>query len=330
MRRVSLLSQSTVVGCLLLSGASLALPEAARAGEKLFSIADPRGDDRGDGSIRYPLNYYGLTPGDLDLLEFSAKRVKGGSEFEVVFANSVKSPARRTSDIGGGGLDAMARLGFYAVNVDVYIDMDRKPGSGGVNTMPGRKATIAADSGWERAVILTPRPFEAKSALKRSLLKSLKEELKEEKTVTAEQADHLRAQMPDDVERHVFFPTRVRPVGSKIRFFVPDEFLGGPARADWGYVVVVSGADIDSRFDLSAINSTLGPGAGGGLFILPVKPGGAQDRFGGRRDDDFTQPPILDLVVPKGQTQERVLSDYDPVNGRFVVLSAVVPSKEGN
>lgn len=327
MRRVSLLSGSTLAGCLLLGGAvGLASPGTARADEKLFSIADPRGDDSGDGSIRYPLNYYGLTRGDLDLIEFSAKRVKGGTEFEATFAGPVKSPARRTSDIGGGSLDAVARLGFYALNVDVYIDIDRQPGSGGVNTMPGRKATIAPDSGWERAVILTPRPFDAKSALKRSLLKTLKEELKEEKTVTPEEADHLRAQMPDDVERHVLFPTRVRTVGSRIRFFVPDEFLGGPASADWGYTILVSGADVDARFDLSDVNSTLGASAG--LFIVPVKPGGAQDRFGGRRDDDYTQPPILDLVVPKGSSQERVLSDYDPVKGRFVVLSAVVPSKQ--
>lgn len=301
-------------------------PAHAAAGASLFTITDPRGDDSGDGSIRYPLNYYGLQSGDLDLLEFSARRVRGGTEFEAVFANAIKSPARRTNDIGGGTLDAVARFGFYAQNIDIYIDTNRVPGEGRVGTLPGRKAMIEERSGWERAVILTPRPHDARSALKRSLLKSLKQELREDEAVTPEQSAQLRGEIPDEIERSIFFPNRIRVVGPRIRFFVPDEFLGGPARADWGYVVLVTGADVDARFEIGGLGRAVGFTGGDGLFILPVLPGGAQDRFGGRREDDITQPPILDMLLPPGARQDQVLSNYDPVRDRPVTLPAVVPA----
>ena len=100
---------------------------AARAGaaEDLFRIEDPRGDDNGDGTLRYPLNYYGLAPGDLDLVSLVARRVSGGTEFKATFAAAVKSPATYTIDFGGGQLEDVARYGFYGLNLDIYVDVDR-------------------------------------------------------------------------------------------------------------------------------------------------------------------------------------------------------------
>jgi len=304
---------------LLLTAAAL----PAAAAEALFRISDPRGDDRGDGTLRYPLNYYDLRPGDLDLVAFEARKARGATEFEITFAAPVKSPEGRTIDVGGGQMQEVAREGFYALNVDIYIDTDRQDGSGGVRTLPGRKATIAASAAWERAIVLTPRPFDARSSLRRILLKNLRQELAAAGSSAAD-ADRLRESAPDELERRVHFPSRVRVVGSRIRFSVPDEFLGGPARADWSYVVFSSGADIDQRFSLPEL---VGGTADEGLFILPAAPGGAADRFGGRRDDDRGQPPIVDLLVPAGQSQERLLSDYAVDGSRPVVLPGVVPAE---
>ena len=104
----------------------------------------------------------------------------------------------------------------------------------------------------------------------------------------------------------------------------PDEFLGGPAKAEWGYVVFTTGADVDQRFTLLGDLSFGGPDDG--LFVLPAKPGGAADRFGGQRDDDLGLSPIVDLLVPRDTTQERVLADYARDGSRLVALPGVVPA----
>jgi len=321
--RPSARRRSQAIACLVLASLPLVAVAPAVADELLFRLEDPRGDDSGDGTIRYPLNFYGFRPGDLDLREVVARRVAGGTEFEISFTSPVRSPGGRTIDVGGSQLDDVARFGFYTVNVDLYVDTDRKPGSGGVRTLPGRKAVLAPETAWERAIVLTPRPQEARSSLKRILLKGLKNELEGSESAGPE-VDRMRQLLPDEVERHVFFATRIRVQGRRIRFFVPDEFLGGPARADWSYVVFTTGADVDQRFSLAEL---VGGTAEEGLFVVPVAPGGAVDRFGGARDDDRGQPPILDLVVPAGRSQESVLSDYDRTGKRPVVLPGVVPAE---
>ncbi len=312
------------LGLILIAAFLVAVPAAA-AKAPIFELSDPRGDDHGDGSLRYPLRYYGLAAGDLDLTSFSARAVAGGTEFEVGFANPVRATGRRTIDIGGTNLDAIARFGFYTVNVDLYIDTDRKPGSGATNTLPGRRAEIDPAFAWERAVALTPRPFDAKTTLKRILLRSLKDELRaKDGSLTRDQADLIQTTLPGDLESHIFFPNRIKAAGRTIKFFVPEGFLGGVASPDWAYVVVVTGCDIDQRFDLGDKLPTRG--GTDNLFILPVAAGGSEDKLGGGQEDDELQPPIMDLVVPAGFTQEKILRDYDLGKGRPVRLPGVVPA----
>lgn len=307
--------------------AALLTAGAARAGaaEDLFRIEDPRGDDNGDGTLRYPLNYYGLAPGDLDLVSLVARRVSGGTEFKATFAAAVKSPSTYTIDFGGGQLEDVARYGFYGVNLDIYVDVDRTAGSGGVRTLPGRKSSIRPDFAWEKAIILTPRPYDARSELRRSLLRELKRELEAKQGPSEQKVEEIRSTLPEEMEQRVFFPTRIRVSGRTITFFVPDEFLGGPAKAEWGYVVFTTGADVDLRFTILGDFSTAGPDDG--LFVIPAKSGGAVDRFGGKRDDDIGLSPIVDLAVPSGTTQDRVLSDYARDGSRLVELPGVVPAE---
>ncbi len=324
MRRISL---AVFLLPLLLALVAAAGVSAAGRESTIFTLSDPRGDDHGAGALRYPREYYGLAPGDCDLVEFSARAVEGGTEFAATFAQRIKPTANRTIDIGGTSLDDVARFGFYSFNLDIYIDTDRKPGSGGVAMLAGRRAEVREEDAWDRAVVLTPRPHEARSTLKRILLKNLSRELdKEQPAVGSEEAQQMRVTIPDEVERRVFFPNRVRVSGPTVRFFVPDSFLGGTAQPTWAYVVAVSGADIDLRFDVSGAVG-LGEKAEQRLLILPVSAGPSVDHFGGGRGDDL-EPPLVDLIVAPGRTQEALLSDYDPVKKVPVRLPGVVPAEQ--
>src|SRR5215216_1289445 len=262
-------SRTHVLTAILL--AALLAPPVFGRGKPVFTLTDPRGDDHGDVNLLYPGNE-DLDRGDLDILAFSAEDQGNGTLFEVTFARPVRTPVRRAIDDLGTQLDVVARYGFYTLNLDVYIDKDRVPGSGGVTMLPGRHAEIDPASAWEKAIILTPRPNEAKEELQRMLLKTLNEDAKrDDNDLKDEDVEALKKQIPLDVESRIFFPTQVKVRGQKVSFFVPAAFLGGPAQATWSYVVASSGADLLVSFDL---NRVLGRTPGQkSLMILPVSPG---------------------------------------------------------
>jgi hypothetical protein len=180
---------------------------------------------------------------------------------------------------------------------------------------------------WEKAVCLTPRPFQAREAVKRILSRFARRDAKARgEAVDAEKRKDVDAEIARDVDARIFFPTRIRVLGRTIRFLVPTAFLGGPAKASWSYVVAVSGADVYQALD---IPSTLGLAAAAPdtLMVLPISPGRWRDRFGGGREDDPLQPPLVDIVVPAGKKQEEVLKDENPSANRPVRLPGVVPQK---
>ena len=299
-----------------------ALP--AFAGKALFTLSDPRGDDHGDGNLVYPLNEE-LDPGDLDLVSLKAEADGDGTWFEATFAKPVRPPARQVIDDLGTSLDTVARYGFFTLNLDIYIDTDRVPGSGAVSTLPGRLAAIDPASAWEKVILLTPRPQEARAELKRMMNRAIKDEMRrDDSTLEEDQAEAMRSQIPADVEERIFFPIKIKVRGNRIGFFVPGIFLGGPAKADWSYVVAVSGADVLASFDL---HRALGRNTGKeeALMIVPISPGTWTDRFGGGRENAEIQPPLVDIIVPEGKKQENVLSDFDQRRQERVVLPGVVP-----
>jgi hypothetical protein len=116
----------------------------------------------------------------------------------------------------------------------------------------------------------------------------------------------------------------VSVTGRSIRFFVPDAFLGGPAKDTWSYVVAITGADVQLKVDVSAIMGS--EGASPGLMIIPILPGKGFDNFGTNREGDDLQPTLIDIVVPPGTTQDVVLKGYDLMGGRPVALPGVVPA----
>src|SRR5690349_228581 len=159
-----------MLAALLASGAAQA------AAPTSFTITDPRGDDHGDGALVYPQRD-DLRRGDLDLLALTATPDPEGTAFEATFARPIARPTSRAIDIAGTQLDAVAKLGFYTFNLEIYVDTDRAPGSGRVAMLPGRKAEIDPASAWEKLIVVTPRPFDMRSALKRLKKTSVMEAL---------------------------------------------------------------------------------------------------------------------------------------------------------
>lgn len=297
----------------------------AAAAPPTFTLSDPRGDDHGDGTLRYPRRG-SYESGDLDLLSVSARPEKGGTLFEAVFARPIRKPGPEAIDGGGTGLDKVARFGFYTLNLDVYIDTDRVPGSGRRDLLPGRRAVMDSSTAWERAIVVTPRPYEAKEELQGMRFAVVKDSLaRTSPRLDAELLRETRRISDAETDSTVFFPTRIRVVGPKLQFFVPDGFLGGPARDSWAYVVAVSGADLARRFDVDA-SFMLGKEFSGGLMILPVAPGWPDDRLGGGREDDSLQPPLIDVLISPDQRQEDALKDYDRRTGRPARLRGAVPA----
>lgn len=327
-RRPGLLAVATAAALLLGAAAS---PVLAADG-KLFVLSDPERDDHGDGRVVYPVRSKNdLVRGHLDILRFSAWNVADGTWFEVVFARAPEKTERRPIDDGGTILTDVAKLGFYTFNVDVYVDTDGKPGSGNTRTLPGRNVEVDPANGWERAICLTPLPEQAGTLLRRVYAEAERKDARETRTedgrLTPEQKDEIRSEVSRQVAESVFFPTVVDVRGRAVRFFVPAPFLGGPARADWGYVVGSSGADVAGRYDLVKLAGLKPDAPMDPLFIMRVAPGRTANAFGGAWEEDPAPPALIDLLVPPGATQEKLLGSGNLKAGTLPRLPAVVPAR---
>ncbi|MCY1082222.1 glucodextranase DOMON-like domain-containing protein [Archangium lansingense] len=296
---------------LLLAGCASAC-RATRGDTQLFSLEDPRGDDHGDGQLRYPLRQ-DLGPGSLDLLSFRADAESGGTRFEATFAQPIPVPQRRTLDAAGTTLADVARFGFYTFNLDVYVDEDGAEGSGRTDTLPGRHLVLAPGSAWEKVILLTPRPYEAREALRKLWREAAFAEAQKQGSLSEPAVRALEAQVEQRLEASVFFPTRIRVSGHLVSFFVPEAFLGGQARPSWGYAVAVTGATLDRRVELPPVLGSMTAPAAQGLMVLGIGPGVSHERFGGGRMGGTTpQSPVVDLLVPEGVSQEEVLGPQSP------------------
>jgi hypothetical protein len=318
------ISTPALLVALLLAIACLGPSPCASA--PIFTLSDARGDDYGDGSLLYPRDEH-FARGDLDLVSFSARAEKDGTLFEAEFARPIRKPGPEVVDAGGTTIDKMARFGFYTFNLDVYIDTDRVPGSGHVAMLPGRRAEIDSSTAWERAILVTPLPYDALSDLEDMKFDAAKDSLQRvSPRVDDETLARLKIAIRAEVESTFYVPTRIRVVGRKIQFFVPNAFLGGPASDRWAYTVAVSGADIVRRFEMSS-SFLIGSAFSEGLMILPVGTGRPADRLGGGREYDDMEPPLLDVLLAPGARQEDVLKDYDRLTKRPAKLPGIVPAE---
>lgn len=245
----------------------------------LGTITDPKGDDSGAGALIYPQRP-DFQPGDLDLLQLQISRADDGFWFEAKFSNAIRSPAGVPNTLGSESLGTFARKGFYQFNVDVYVDMDRIPGSGKTFTLPGRHMKIDPAFAWEKAVVLTPRP----ELMRQQLIG----------TTVEQYPDQIKSEIETTIDQSVFFPTRIEVRGKSVRYFVPAKFFNDSDGTDWGLVAFVTGALANITADLSLFPSTKDPLDRIELGVMQPKVGRPDDTFG---YSGSAQSPVVDLLA---------------------------------
>lgn len=273
--------------CLLFSALN-----AWAAERQVAALDDPTGDDNGNGALVYPLRD-DFQPGDLDLVSLRVVRTDAGYRFEASFKNPIRNPASVAGDVGPESLSTFARRGFYAFNLDIYIDLDRVKGSGNTYTLPGRHVTIDASHAWEKAIILTPRP----ELMRRQLIDAV--------------AQSEGGRDPDGVatriDRSILFPTQVSVRHRTIAFVVPDAFLaGGRPDTEWSIIAFVTGAKTSIAANLDQSSS---PGTALErlpLGVLQPKAGRPRDTFG--YSGAAAPGPLVDLLDPTPLKQRELLS----------------------
>jgi hypothetical protein len=296
---------------------TLSLPASAGA---TFTLDDLRGDDHGAGGLIYP-NRDDLSPGDLDLVSFSARSGDGGTWFRVEFARPVRNPRGVVTQVGQNPVQNIARHGFYTFNVDVYIDTDRVAGSGKTDAIPGRGIAVDREFAWERAVVLTPRPEVARTMLEGQLLEEAEEEMRaRDGRVSKGRLEHRAGRLKAELDALYAFSSRINVAGRAVEFFVDDAFLGGPASPSWGYTVIVTGADIERSGPPAAGTRRRAP-----MFTMGVARGITYDSFGIRADEDAGLSPVVDILAGSPGVQERALSEYDAVAARLASVPGVAP-----
>ena len=228
------MSTRSLAALLLLPLAVLAQPVP------LLSIDDPAGDDTGDGSLVYPRDS-GYEPGDLDLRSLRVFADGSNLRFEATFLNPIRDPATvRGSGLGSEDLSVFARRGFYAFNIDIYLDTDRVAGSGNTVTLPGRRATFDPAHGWEKAIVLTPRP----ELMARQLANALQQ------VATAAPGD-----VAASIAQSVFFATEVKVRGRTVTFMVPTRFIDAQALAGASLTALVTLSKPSVEAELSLLGN---------------------------------------------------------------------------
>lgn len=277
---------------------TLLTPQVLAQGVGLIELTDPAGDDWGDGSLIYPTrNDY--AKGDLDLRKLKIRRDEDGFWFDAEFADPIRDPSLATTGVGPESIATSARRGFYSFNIDIYVDVDRIPGSGNQFTLPGRKVRIDPAYAWERAVILTPRPETMRSELLDALSRQF--------------PDRATAEAAASIDLSIYFAKRVRVRGKIVSFFVPKEFLGGSGGTDWAITVLVTGAKAFDRLSLGLLPSSRTPLEELDLGVMQPQPGRPADTFG--YDGGVPPSPVVDALLPTAQHQSALLSGKLPLTG---------------
>jgi len=208
----------------------------------VLSVDDPRGDDNGPGAYTYPGDAV-FTPGVFDLKNFTVGTDDKSVVFKFGFYGAVPNPWGSPSNL------ALQTL-------DVYVDKDPGKKTGGRMLLPGRNASLPADSGWEFAVWAegwTPQ------------------------FVAPDPATGEPKQLTD-----VSFKIIVNQANSSVTIRVPKEAFGAGDPATWGYV--------------AAVMSQEGYPSAGVWRVRDGQEKSAQWKFGGVPAGATNYPRILDLA----------------------------------
>ena len=254
----------------------------------LLSISDPEGDDVGDGSLVYPRDS-AFAAGDLDLRLLRVFADGNNLRFEATMRNNIRHPGTaRGPGMGSEDLSVFARRGFYAFNIDIYVDTDRVPGSGNTVSLPGRRATIDAAHAWEKVILLTPRP----ELMERMLSDALQE------ASPASAAD-----IEATTRASVFFATDIRVRGRTISFTVPGTFLNAQTLAASSLTAMVTLAKLSVETEVSLFGKP-SSNAIERLALGVAQPEAGRPLFAmGYVGDRAPATSVVDMITPDARQQ---------------------------
>lgn len=189
----------------------------SEAGDRIFRIDDPSGDDAGPGTYTYPHNE-AFTPGSFDLRSITA--VDDGDDVLL------------TIQVGADLEDPWgdSPVGYDLQVFDIYIDTGSD--SGFTELLPGRRALVEEGHSWDRAVFATGRTDVASQEVRDK--------------VSAEMQEALF--VPEEAHQSIS--------GDSLTIRVPKSFLGEPG-PDWSYQVLVLGSDGNAEPDSLRIREVL-------------------------------------------------------------------------
>ncbi len=266
--------------------------------------------------------------GDLDLIRSALAGESERHRLRGHVRQADTDPRRVTVDDLGTQLDTLARHGFYTFNIDIYIDTDRGQdvGRGGHDARP--QAEVRVEDAWDRAIVVTPQPNEARGALTRQVVRTLEPggALRTNRPVSLFEADEARS-VPADMDERVFFPDSDPGRGQHSQLLRAELVPRRPGAERVELRRRGLGCRPDPAHDISA-RAGLAEATRDNLMVLPVSPGSWQNRFGGGREGQDLQPPLIDIMVPQGSSQETILGDFSSRNERPVRLPGVVPAEE--
>lgn len=130
-------------GCATTSAA----PGGPAAEGGVFVFADPAGDDNGPGTYKYPTDS-AYPPGAFDITELRIEPKGDTVEFQLTLASRIHDPW--DSKAWGGN-------GFSVQMAFIHLDIDRKPGSGITEGLPGTNVRFKSEEAWDKVVILSPQ-----------------------------------------------------------------------------------------------------------------------------------------------------------------------------
>lgn len=173
------------------------------AGQRLFRVEDPVGDDVGPGNYTYPHNAV-FTSGSFDLRCVEATDAGEDVLFTIELGAELVDP--------WGG----SPVGYDLQNIDIYVDTR---GEGGfTELLPGRRALVADGFAWDRAIFATGRTDVA------------------ERDVAAKVSPEMQQALFVPLE------DRQSIAGSTLTLRVPKSFLGD-VQPGWAFQVLVMGSD---------------------------------------------------------------------------------------
>ena len=228
-----------------------------------IKLKDPKGDDKGTGVYTYPTDPV-YAPGSFDLLSCDVTDKGEEIEFKVKFNAPV-------SFSWGDAWDVQ--------QIQIYLDMDHKKGSGRTKTLPGTQVVIDEESAWEKVVFIDPH--------------------------SVAKINGEIGMKAKEMAKDIILPHKIKPIGKTIKAIVKKSDLGISGTTDlskWGYGVMM-------------LSATGFPGDWC-VLMRRVNEYNGQHRFGGGADG-AGDPNVMDMIVGDGngskdekELQYNILKNY--------------------